>query len=84
VQREDVSVVAHQGELVVRGQRAQPVEPNLKPMIVEQPWGAFERRFALPAWCTPESISARYTQGVLEITLSRSEESTGEFRVQVG
>jgi HSP20 family molecular chaperone IbpA len=84
VQREDVSVVAVQGELVVRGQRPQPADPNLKPMLVEQPWGTFERRFALPAWCTPDGISARYSQGVLEITLSRNEDSMGEFRVQVG
>jgi HSP20 family protein len=84
VQRDEVSVVAFQGELIVRGQRRQPADPNLKPMIVEQPWGTFERRFALPAWCTPDGISARYTQGVLEITLSRSEDSTGEFRVEVG
>ena len=56
----------------------------LKPVMVEQAWGAFERRFPVPPWCNPEKIHARYAQGILEINLSRQEEGNpGEFRVEV-
>jgi HSP20 family molecular chaperone IbpA len=86
VAKEDVSVTACSGELTVRGQR-KPISlsEGLQPVMVEQPWGAFERRFPLPAWASSERISARYTLGVLEIVLTRgSDTATGEFRVEIG
>jgi len=86
VSKEDVSVTVAQGELIVRGQRrAASHDAALKPMFVEQPWGSFERRFPCPPWCDPEKIQAKYSQGVLEIQLTRLDESNrGEFRVNIG
>ena len=74
------------GELLVRGQRRQPDgDAALKPVLVEQPFGAFERRFPAPPWCNPEKIRAKYSHGVLEISLSRQDEGhSGEFRVEIG
>ena len=85
VSKDDVSVSAVSGEMVVRGKRRPPVvDPVLKPVMVEQAWGAFERRFPLPPWCEPDRIQARCSQGVLEIDLvRRNEGSTAEFRVEV-
>jgi HSP20 family protein len=86
VAKEDVSVTVATGELVVRGHR-NPVttEGGLKPLMVEQPWGAFERRFPLPVWAASEQITARYALGVLEIVLTRGADATaGEFRVEIG
>lgn len=85
VMKEDVSVVMASGELVVRGQRRQPAaDASLKPVCVEQPWGNFERRFPAPPWCNPEKIHAKYSHGLLEISLTRQEGgSFGEFRVEI-
>lgn len=85
VAKEDVSVSVTSGEMIVRGQRRAPaVDSSLKPVMVEHAWGAFERRFPVPPWCTPEKIRARYAQGVLEISLSRLEEAgSGEFHVEI-
>jgi HSP20 family protein len=86
VTRQDVSIIVTGSELVVRGKREpSDAECGLKPIVVEQFWGAFERRFPVPAWSTPESISARCTHGLLEITLARGGESTPvEFQVEIG
>lgn len=85
VSKDDVSVTVASGELVVRGERKQPCgDTSLKPIVLEQPWGTFERRFPAPPWCNPDKIHAKYSQGVLEISLSRQEEASfGEFRVEI-
>ncbi len=85
VAKEDVSVTVGSGELLVRGQRRQPdTDASLKPVVVEQPFGSFERRFPAPPWCNPEKIRAKYSHGVLEISLSRQEEGNlGEFSVEI-
>lgn len=86
VSKEDVSVTVSSGELIVRGQRKAPsTDSAMKPMFVEQAWGAFERRFPCPPWCDPEKIHAKYSHGVLEIQLTRLDErNRGEFRVEIG
>jgi len=86
VAKEDVAVTASSGELTIRGER-KPVsmKDGLQPLIVEQPFGAFERRFPMPAWASCERISARYTLGVLEIALTRgADTAAGEFSVEIG
>jgi HSP20 family protein len=85
VSRDEVSVTVGAGELLVRGQRRPPeVEGHLRPVAVEQAWGKFERRLPVPAWCSPDQIQARYSQGILEITLSRPQEgAAGEVQVEV-
>ena len=86
VAKEEVAVTASSGELVIRGQRKPvPLTEGLQPLIVEQSFGAFERRFPLPAWASSERITARYTLGVLEIVLTRgADTAAGEFRVEIG
>jgi len=86
VTRQDVSITVTGSELVVRGRREpSEAESGLNPIVVEQSWGAFERRFPMPAWSTPESISARCAHGLLEIAMVRGGESTPvEFQVEIG
>jgi HSP20 family protein len=86
VAKEDVSVTVASGELVIRGHRnPATTDGGLQPVMVEQPWGAFERRFALPTWAASDQITARCALGVLEIVLTRgSDATTGEFRVEIG
>jgi len=86
VLRKNVAVTVAGGELVVRGERRLPeLEDGLEPVVVEQSWGVFERRFPVPAWCKPETISARCSNGVLEIGLARGTESAAsEVQIEVG
>jgi len=83
--REDLTVSVAAGELIVRGQRSPGVDPQLRPVSVEQGWGPFERRFPVPAWARPDTVKARCERGMLEVKLSRVDlDSTGEFRVEIG
>jgi HSP20 family protein len=67
VRREDLKVFTVGGELVVRGTRN--AVPGARALSVERPSGPFERRFAIPAGSTVEGMTARYTDGILELTL---------------
>jgi HSP20 family protein len=86
VVREDVSVSLSGHELVVRGERRPATAgEELTPVVVEQSSGPFERRFAVPSWCTPERISARCTHGLLLIGMSRGGEATRpDLEIEVG
>jgi HSP20 family protein len=84
VGKDDLSVSVTGAELVVRGRRQPSSEGGLRPLVVEQAWGAFERRFPLPAWADADAITARYTQGLLEIVVGRAaDEGSSEIRVKI-
>ena len=86
IERGDLSVTVEAGEVVVRGQRRPPqLERAAEPVVVEQPWGVFERRFAVPVGFNPESTTARYEQGMLDIRVEpRSDDLEGEYQVEIG
>jgi len=86
VDKADVAITVCSGELTVRGQRKPTTTENgLQPVMVEQPWGAFERRFPLPAWANSDHIKASYSLGVLKIVVTRGADAVaGEFRVEIG
>jgi HSP20 family protein len=85
VAREDLRVFITGGECIVRGQRKQPLtSPERRPLVIERPWGPFERRFALPAGTNPERVAARYRDGVLELQLAGEGAGIpGEMTVEV-
>jgi HSP20 family protein len=85
VEKDALEVTVSGGELLVRGHRAPATTAGaLQPLMMEQPWGPFERRFPLPTWCSPESIEASCAGGLLEVRVSRAEEGTqGEFRIEI-
>ena len=66
--REDLKVLVASGECIVRGERKLPANTaGVRPLSIERPWGPFERRFVLPVGSKPESVIARYLEGVLEL-----------------
>jgi HSP20 family protein len=85
VDKDALELTVSGGELLVRGHRTPSASAGaLQPLVMEQPWGAFERRFPLPTWCSPESIEARCSGGLLEIRVTRAEDGTqGEFRIEI-
>ena len=83
--REQLKVVLSGGECVVRGERKLPeTVSHVQPLAMERPWGTFERRFALPPDAKAEDVSARYSEGVLEVrALVKGEGQTPEQAVEV-
>lgn len=75
VAKESLEVFVAGTECVVRGER-KPVEDEseLRPLRVERFWGPFERRFALPAGTLPDRVSARQSDGVLELKIQIDQE----------
>lgn len=70
VGREHVKVLVAEGECIVRGTRATAAgEGDLRPLELEIPYGAFERRFPLPLHADADKLVARYADGLLEVTI---------------
>ncbi len=86
VARDDLKVFFSMGECVVRGERKQFEGPHeTRPLAIERPWGPFERRFALPAGSHPEQISARYSDGVLELHVKLDQaRARKEMKIDIG
>ncbi|HYL22096.1 MAG TPA: Hsp20/alpha crystallin family protein [Gemmatimonadales bacterium] len=72
MQAEDFSVEYAEGVLTIAGERTVRREEG-KPHfhVMEVQVGPFERRFRLPVPVDPESISAAYEHGFLEVRLTK-------------
>ena len=74
LRKEDVDVTVADGFLTIKGEKKQESESKEKRIHrVERSYGAFSRRFQLPAEVNSESISAVYNDGVLTVTLPKAE-----------
>jgi HSP20 family protein len=69
----------------VRGERPLPEEDRaLRPLGLEFPHGTFERRFALPLHANPDKLTAKYADGILEVTIPILEAAAPkEMKVQI-
>jgi HSP20 family protein len=72
VAAKDIEVSAEDGKLTIRGTRTTQDRANDDGFEhVERVAGTFLRRFTLPESAQAEAIKARYTDGVLEITIPK-------------
>ena len=70
--KEDIEVTLDQGELIVRGHKQAEHEVKEEYYYrMEQSYGSFYRRLALPFETTAEQIGATFTGGVLEIRIPK-------------
>lgn len=70
--KEDIEVTLDQGNLVIRGQRQAETEVKEENYYrMEQTYGSFFRRLALPFETTTDEIKATYTGGILEIHIPK-------------
>ena len=70
VSREDVKVHVVGRECIVRGERKPPEgAEGMRPMTLERPWGAFERRFVLPIGSRIDGVKAPCIDGMLELRI---------------
>ncbi len=72
VEQQDLEVEYHpNGLLVVRGMRRPPFKGAVQCLVLEIPYGAFERQIPLPLPIDPEGISATYQSGLLYIRVPK-------------
>ena len=73
VEPKDIDITAENGVLTVRGERrAEKRETENGYERVERVSGAFLRRFTLPEGANTDSIKAKQTNGVLEVTIPKT------------
>ena len=74
--RDDLKVTIRENRVIIEGERKQErtgEESDLH--LVERRYGNFKRSFRLSKAVDAEKIRARYTDGVLTLTIPKSEES---------
>ncbi len=75
MKKEDITVDLENGRLSISGERKFENEENGKNFHrVESSFGSFNRSFQLPDTINEDSIEAKYNNGVLNITIAKSEE----------
>ena len=73
--KEDVAIECHDRVLTIRGEKKSEREDKKeKSRYVERSFGAFSRSFTLPASADPDRIQASFKDGILTITIAKSEE----------
>lgn len=76
VSREDVKINMVNNTLVLRGEKKQEEEEQKGNWHhVERTYGSFERVFALPSAVALDKITARFKDGVLEISVPKADEA---------
>ena len=71
----DVQVSVTDDVLTLKGEKTQENEQDdQKYHRVERSYGRFQRSFTLPANLNPEAIKAKFTNGVLTVSIPKAEE----------
>ncbi|MDI6765142.1 MAG: Hsp20/alpha crystallin family protein [Thermodesulfobacteriota bacterium] len=81
----DIDISLNEGILTIKGERKQEKEEKEENYhLIERSYGSFTRSFRLPREVKSEKISASYKDGVLKVTLPKSEEAKKkEIKVKV-
>jgi HSP20 family molecular chaperone IbpA len=84
MRREDVKVRVEDDSLVIEGERKEDREARHEGRF-ESEWsyGRFARRVRLPAEVDPDQVTARFDNGVLEVTLNVPAASRREIPIEV-
>ena len=76
VRKDDVHVEMSEGVLSIRGEkRSEREEKKEQRRYVERSYGTFSRSFTLPRDANPDRIDASFKDGVLTLTIPKSEEA---------
>lgn len=74
VRKDGITLTVNNNTLTIRGEKKQESESkNANFYRIERSFGAFERSFTLPQSIASEKIEAAFENGVLTITLPKSE-----------
>ncbi|MFA0753152.1 MAG: hypothetical protein IMHGJWDQ_000923 [Candidatus Fervidibacter sp.] len=81
VEERDLDVEYHpNGTLVIRGVRRPPMTGAVQCLVLEIPYGAFERQILLPTSVNADSITATYRNGLLYIRVPKLVKSAERVR----
>jgi HSP20 family protein len=76
IKAEDLEISVVRNRLLLAGRREIPREhERVSYHRKERPEGAFRRAVALPAEVDPEQVEARYTDGILTLSLAKAEQA---------
>jgi HSP20 family protein len=86
MKKEDISVSLHDGDLIVSGERKSETKTEGTEVYrAERYFGKFQRVVSLPTQVAADKVSADYKDGILTVTLPKSEEAKPkQIQVQVG
>jgi HSP20 family protein len=86
VKAEDLDIRLENNKLTVKGERKLEAEKKAENFLrVERRYGTFARSFTLPNTINGESVTANYTDGVLELVLAkRPEAQPKQIKVNTG
>ncbi len=74
VNADDVTVELHEGQLTITGRRdVESADKNTTRHRIERTTGEFRRVIAIDAAIDDDKITAEYTDGVLKVTVAKSE-----------
>ena len=74
--REDITVSLQDGALVISGERkVEKVEEGVEVHRQERYYGKFQRALTLPAPVAADKVKAQYKDGILTVTLPKTEEA---------
>lgn len=75
ISKEDVKVLVENGSLIIKGERKREIEhKDRKVHRIERSYGSFHRSFSLPDDADGNGVSASFKDGVLRVSLPKSEE----------
>lgn len=78
IKKEDIDISVHDHTLSICGiKKEEELTEDDKLYRSERSFGRFCRNFSLPTTVDPEGIKARYRDGILEVTMPKSEEKRG-------
>jgi HSP20 family protein len=86
MKKEDINVSLHDGDLIISGERKpEPKSEGTEVYRSERFFGKFQRLVTLPATVAANSVKAEYKDGILTVTLPKSEEAKPrQIEVNVG
>lgn len=82
MRKEDINISFEKNKLTISGERKLKEEDDTKYHRIESHFGKFERSLPLPGGIDEENIDATYENGVLNVTVPKSEETAGK-RIEV-
>jgi len=76
LRKEDIGLSLHDGVLTVSGERKfDSASAKGGAFRTERPHGKFERSIGMPSRVNPDGVSASYKDGILSVTLPKSEDA---------
>lgn len=76
LEKSDIKVVVNDGLLTIEGTRKAQHEEKSKGFVRSERFvGNFARSFNLPVWADASKIDANYKNGVLEVTIPKTEQA---------